>query len=54
MARPGYGVWDLDFSAYILALSQVDEPGEGGWPIIPRASFGARIDELGAVMGGVI
>ncbi|WVQ74762.1 hypothetical protein IAR50_004368 [Cryptococcus sp. DSM 104548] len=25
MARPGYGVWELDFSRYILGLSEVDE-----------------------------
>ena len=24
MARPGYGVWDLDFSRYILALCSID------------------------------
>ncbi|ORX38635.1 hypothetical protein BD324DRAFT_608043 [Kockovaella imperatae] len=51
MARPGYGVWDLDFSSYILALSQVDElPGDDGWPIIPRPSIGTDIDELEGVM----
>jgi hypothetical protein len=40
MARPGYGVWDLDFSAYILALSQVDALPGVPWPGMPRASLG--------------
>ena len=41
------------FPAYILALSQVDEPDDDGWPIIPRPSIGAEIDELESVMGAV-
>lgn len=43
MARPGYGVWDLDFSAYILALSQVDSLPGMPWPNMPRASMGPDV-----------
>ena len=55
MARPGYGVWDLDFSPYMLALSTSDDPvgTSASWPKLPRASIGAPIDEFEAVMGSV-
>ncbi|WVF72662.1 hypothetical protein IAT40_007480 [Kwoniella sp. CBS 6097] len=45
MARPGYGVWDLDFSPYIFALSTIDDSGSS-WPAIPRASMETPSDEL--------
>ncbi|WVR07414.1 hypothetical protein IAU60_004455 [Kwoniella sp. DSM 27419] len=45
MARPGYGVWDLDFSSYILALSAIDEPGSA-WPAMPRASLENASDDF--------
>ncbi|WWC63140.1 uncharacterized protein I303_105740 [Kwoniella dejecticola CBS 10117] len=38
MARPGYGVWDLDFSPYILGLSEIYEPSTLSWPVLPRTS----------------
>ncbi|WVW85768.1 hypothetical protein I302_107806 [Kwoniella bestiolae CBS 10118] len=38
MARPGYGVWDLDFSPYILGLSEIYEPSTLSWPTFPRGS----------------
>ncbi|WWD02451.1 hypothetical protein V865_000490 [Kwoniella europaea PYCC6329] len=38
MARPGYGVWDLDFSPYILGLSEIYEPSTLSWPTLPRLS----------------
>ncbi|WWC71718.1 uncharacterized protein I206_105676 [Kwoniella pini CBS 10737] len=38
MARPGYGVWDLDFSPYILGLSEIYEPSTLSWPALPRTS----------------
>lgn len=46
MARPGYGVWDLDFSRYTVALSEVDDPVHS-WPAIPRASMEENIGDLG-------
>ena len=49
MARPEHGVWDLDFSKYILALSEVDEPANP-WPMIPRASFEGDIGNLDTLM----
>ncbi|WVQ99869.1 hypothetical protein IAU59_007012 [Kwoniella sp. CBS 9459] len=49
MARPGYGVWDLDFSPYIFALSTIDDSGSS-WPAIPRASMETPSDELAEVI----
>jgi hypothetical protein len=40
MARPGYGVWDLDFSPYILALSTVDCPPANSWSSLSRTNLG--------------
>lgn len=45
MARPGYGVEDLEFSKYILALSEMDEPASS-WPNISRPSI---IDTIGEI-----
>ncbi|KAK4683493.1 hypothetical protein P7C73_g6761, partial [Tremellales sp. Uapishka_1] len=55
MARPGYGIWDIDFSSYILALSETDEqPKEGGWQgTLPRASIGGPVDEITAVIAAI-
>ena len=53
MARPGYGVWDIDFSKYILAMSEVDEPPAQPWPLIPRASMGGAMDEMAMVISAV-
>ncbi|WRT68265.1 uncharacterized protein IL334_005241 [Kwoniella shivajii] len=39
MARPGYGVWDLDFSSYILGLAEMYEPSTSSWPAFPRTSM---------------
>ena len=50
MARPGYGVWDLDFSQYILALSQVDENESEAWPIFPRTSISSGLDDLATMV----
>lgn len=41
-----YGVWDLDFSRYTVALSEVDDPVHS-WPAIPRASMEENIGDLG-------
>ncbi|OCF37806.1 hypothetical protein I316_00030 [Kwoniella heveanensis BCC8398] len=49
MARPGYGVWDLDFSPYIFALSTIDDSGST-WPAMPRASLETPSDELAEVI----
>lgn len=38
MARPGYAIWDLDYSEYILALSEAEDCPIT-WPI-PRSSTG--------------
>ncbi|ORY35408.1 hypothetical protein BCR39DRAFT_5926 [Naematelia encephala] len=48
MARPGYGVWDLDFSQYIVALSRVDEPTTTSayWAKMPRVSVSDSLNEL--------
>ena len=50
MARPEYGIWDLDFSEYILALSAVDTVKSTPWPNLPRASMGAPMDGFERVM----
>ncbi|KAK8854894.1 hypothetical protein IAR55_003633 [Kwoniella newhampshirensis] len=47
MARPGYGVWDLDFSTYIVALASNDEPSTA-WPGI-RTSIEESADGFGDV-----
>ncbi|KAI9637276.1 uncharacterized protein MKK02DRAFT_43199 [Dioszegia hungarica] len=39
MARPGFGVWDLDFSKYILALADSGEMEQPAWPVLPRPSL---------------
>jgi len=49
MARPYQGVWDLDFSKYILALAEVDEPA-AAWPNIPRPSIGMDINDVEVVV----
>jgi hypothetical protein len=50
MARPGYGVWDLDFSNYIFALSKCEEEpvsrSSMAWPILPRPSLGAPMQDI--------
>ncbi|RXK38112.1 hypothetical protein M231_04573 [Tremella mesenterica] len=48
MARQGYGIWELDFSTYIRALSQVACPPQR-WPIIPRPSMGMGDDLASAI-----
>lgn len=50
MARPEYGIWDLDFSDYIMALSAVDIVKSTPWPHLPRASMGAPIDDFERVL----
>lgn len=44
MARPAYGVWDLDFSDYIETLAEVDELHP--WPSMPKASVAEDINDL--------
>ncbi|WWD18967.1 hypothetical protein CI109_103424 [Kwoniella shandongensis] len=51
MARPGYGVWDLDFSPYIWALSSMDEPSTA-WPDI-RTSIGESADGFAEVIKAI-
>lgn len=53
MARPGFGIWDLDFSPYILALSKVDSAPSAPWPTLPRASVGPSLDGLEDVLAVV-
>ncbi|WVQ82023.1 hypothetical protein IAT38_004151 [Cryptococcus sp. DSM 104549] len=51
MARPGYGVWDLDFSGYIMALGAVDEGAAApGGMTPPRLQ--AQGPEQGQEQGG--
>lgn len=53
MARPGYGVWDLDFSPYIVALSTIDSAPTAPWPTLPRASVGPSMDGLEELLSAV-
>lgn len=46
MARPGYGVWDLDFTDYILALSEVDEPSHTSRTSLSNSMLGVSCTEL--------
>lgn len=36
MARPGYGVWDLDFSDYIVALAETEDKPPRNYAVRPR------------------
>lgn len=38
MARSGYGVWDLDFSPYILAMAETEEKPPRNYAMRPRPS----------------
>jgi hypothetical protein len=37
MARPGYGVWDLEFSDYILAMAETEERPPRNYTVRPKS-----------------